>query len=161
MRIVRQSEATALFADVGIGIERKVSEAGPLANQPVPAREVSIHQPQRRIPRSAFCLDLPALRLAGVLALLERGIGVDTDQSFLGTFILLVGWMGFNGGSTFAGTDLRLAVVITNTIPLSGPAKDCKKIRQLSVAFLFAETIRRISDGESVTSLFAEQNSNF
>jgi ribose-phosphate pyrophosphokinase len=35
------------------------------------------------------------------------------------------------------------------------------KIRQLSVAFLFAETIRRISDGESVTSLFAEQNNNF
>ena len=52
-------------------------------------------------------------------------------------------------------------VVITNTIPLSDAAKACKKIRQLSVAFLFAETIRRISDGESVTSLFAEQNSNF
>ncbi|MDE2396847.1 MAG: ribose-phosphate pyrophosphokinase [Burkholderiales bacterium] len=52
-------------------------------------------------------------------------------------------------------------VVVTNTIPLSGPAKDCPRIRQLSVAFLFAETIRRISDGESVTSLFAEQNSNF
>ena len=52
-------------------------------------------------------------------------------------------------------------VVITNTIPLSDAAKACKKIRQLSVAFLFAETIRRISDGESVTSLFAEQHSNF
>jgi ribose-phosphate pyrophosphokinase len=52
-------------------------------------------------------------------------------------------------------------VVITNTIPLSAAALACKKIRQLSVAFLFAETIRRISDGESVTSLFAEQNSNF
>ena len=52
-------------------------------------------------------------------------------------------------------------VVITNTIPLSDPARACKKIRQLSVAFLFAETIRRISDGESVTSLFAEQNNNF
>ena len=52
-------------------------------------------------------------------------------------------------------------VVITNTIPLSDEAKACKKIRQLSVAFLFAETIRRISDGESVTSLFAEQNNNF
>ena len=52
-------------------------------------------------------------------------------------------------------------VVITNTIPLSAAAKACPKIRQLSVAFLFAETIRRISDGESVTSLFAEQNSNF
>jgi ribose-phosphate pyrophosphokinase len=52
-------------------------------------------------------------------------------------------------------------VVITNTIPLSDAAKGCSKIRQLSVAFLFAETIRRISDGESVTSLFAEQNNNF
>ena len=52
-------------------------------------------------------------------------------------------------------------VVITNTIPLSDVARACKKIRQLSVAFLFAETIRRISDGESVTSLFAEQNNNF
>jgi ribose-phosphate pyrophosphokinase len=52
-------------------------------------------------------------------------------------------------------------VIITNTIPLSDAAKACPKIRQLSVAFLFAETIRRISDGESVTSLFAEQNNNF
>ena len=52
-------------------------------------------------------------------------------------------------------------VVIINTIPLSEAGQACKKIRQLSVAFLFAETIRRISDGESVTSLFAEQNSNF
>ncbi len=52
-------------------------------------------------------------------------------------------------------------VVITNTIPLSAAARACPKIRQLSVAFLFAESIRRISDGESVTSLFAEQNNNF
>jgi ribose-phosphate pyrophosphokinase len=59
-----------------------------------------------------------------------------------------------------AGSELD-EVVITNTIPLSDAAKACGKIRQLSVAFLFAETIRRISDGESVTSLFSEQNSNF
>jgi len=52
-------------------------------------------------------------------------------------------------------------VVVTNTIPLADAARSTSKIRQLSVAFLFAETIRRISDGESVTSLFAEQNSNF
>ena len=52
-------------------------------------------------------------------------------------------------------------VVVTNTIPLGAEAQACKNIRQLSVAFLFAETIRRISDGESVTSLFAEQNNNF
>ena len=59
-----------------------------------------------------------------------------------------------------AGSQLD-EVVITNTIPLTDAAKACKKIRQLSVAFLFAETIRRISDGESVTSLFSEQNNNF
>lgn len=52
-------------------------------------------------------------------------------------------------------------VVITNTIPMNDAAKANKKIRHLSVAFLFAETIRRITDGESVTSLFAEQNNNF
>ena len=52
-------------------------------------------------------------------------------------------------------------VVITNTIPLGDAARQCGRIRQLSVAFLFAETIRRISDGESVTSLFSDQNNNF
>ena len=52
-------------------------------------------------------------------------------------------------------------VVITNTIPMAEAARRCGRIRQLSVAFLFAETIRRISDGESVTSLFSDQNSNF
>jgi len=52
-------------------------------------------------------------------------------------------------------------VVVANTIPLTDGARACKNIRQLSVAFLFAETIRRISDGESVTSLFSEQNNNF
>jgi ribose-phosphate pyrophosphokinase len=52
-------------------------------------------------------------------------------------------------------------VVITNTIPMTDAARATPKVRQLSVAFLFAETIRRISDGESVTSLFSEQNNNF
>jgi ribose-phosphate pyrophosphokinase len=52
-------------------------------------------------------------------------------------------------------------VVITNTIPLADSAKTTTKIRQLSTAYLFAETIRRISDGESVTSLFSDQNNNF
>ena len=52
-------------------------------------------------------------------------------------------------------------VVITNTIPLNEAAKSTPKSRPLSTAFLFAETIRRITDGDSVTSLFSEQNANF
>jgi ribose-phosphate pyrophosphokinase len=47
-------------------------------------------------------------------------------------------------------------LVVTDTIPLSDKAKACEKIRQLSCAALLAETIRRISKGDSVMSLFAE-----
>jgi ribose-phosphate pyrophosphokinase len=52
-------------------------------------------------------------------------------------------------------------VVITNTIPLSDNAKNCTKIRQLSVAPLIAETMQRISKGESVMSLFSDQDGLF
>jgi ribose-phosphate pyrophosphokinase len=52
-------------------------------------------------------------------------------------------------------------VVITNTIPLSDQASQCHKIRQLSVAPLIAETIKRIVKGESVMSLFSEQDQLF
>jgi len=52
-------------------------------------------------------------------------------------------------------------VVVTNTIPLSQAAQACKKIRQLSVAPLMAETISRIASGESVMSLFADQEHLF
>jgi ribose-phosphate pyrophosphokinase len=45
------------------------------------------------------------------------------------------------------------AVVVTDTIPLNEAARACKKIRQLSTAELLAETMRRISDEESVSSL--------
>ena len=47
-------------------------------------------------------------------------------------------------------------VVVTNTIPLSPAAQACGKIRQLSAAPLFAETIQRISTGDSVSSLFQD-----
>ena len=47
-------------------------------------------------------------------------------------------------------------LVVTDTIPLSDAAKACGKIRQLSVAELLAETIRRIAFGESVSSLFVD-----
>jgi len=47
-------------------------------------------------------------------------------------------------------------LVVTDTIPLSDAAKACSRIRQLSVAGLLAETIRRISDEESVSSLYVD-----
>ena len=47
-------------------------------------------------------------------------------------------------------------VVVTDTIPLRPDAQACKKIRALSVAGLLAETILRISNEDSVSSLFME-----
>ncbi|MFV2058738.1 MAG: ribose-phosphate diphosphokinase [Thiohalomonadales bacterium] len=47
-------------------------------------------------------------------------------------------------------------LVVTDTIPLRAEAKACKKIRQLSIADLLAETLRRVSSEESVSSLFMD-----
>ena len=47
-------------------------------------------------------------------------------------------------------------LVVTDTIPLSEEAKQCGRIRQLSVAELLAETMHRISNEDSVSSLFME-----
>jgi ribose-phosphate pyrophosphokinase len=47
-------------------------------------------------------------------------------------------------------------LVVTDTIPLRENALACRKIRQLSVAGLLAETMRRIRDEESVSSLYLD-----
>jgi ribose-phosphate pyrophosphokinase len=47
-------------------------------------------------------------------------------------------------------------VVVTDTIPLNEEAQACSKIRQLSTAALLGETMRRISDDESVSSLYVD-----
>ena len=47
-------------------------------------------------------------------------------------------------------------LVVTDTIPLSEKAKKCKKIRQLSVAEMLAETIRRIANKESVSEMYID-----
>jgi ribose-phosphate pyrophosphokinase len=54
-----------------------------------------------------------------------------------------------------AGSDID-ALVVTDTIPLSPEAVACPKVRQLSCAQLLAETMTRISNEESVSSLFVE-----
>jgi len=52
-------------------------------------------------------------------------------------------------------------IVVTNTIPLSPAAINCPRIRQMDVAPLIAETIHRIAKGESVMSLFSDQEDLF
>jgi ribose-phosphate pyrophosphokinase len=47
-------------------------------------------------------------------------------------------------------------IVVTDTIPLSEEAQACTRIRQLSTAELLAETMRRIADEESVSSLYVD-----
>jgi ribose-phosphate pyrophosphokinase len=47
-------------------------------------------------------------------------------------------------------------LVVTDTIPLNEAARACSRIRQLSVAGLLAETMRRVRDEESVSSLYVD-----
>jgi ribose-phosphate pyrophosphokinase len=47
-------------------------------------------------------------------------------------------------------------LVVTDTIPLRPEARACHKIRQLSIAEILAETMRRISDEDSVSSLYID-----
>jgi ammonium transporter, Amt family len=42
--------------------------------------------------------------------------GHHVPMVIAGTFILAFGWFGFNPGSTLAGTDLRISVVVVNTM---------------------------------------------
>jgi ribose-phosphate pyrophosphokinase len=47
-------------------------------------------------------------------------------------------------------------LVVTDTIPLRTDAKECPRIRQLSIAGMLAETLRRVSAEESVSTLFMD-----
>nr|WP_028671557.1 ribose-phosphate pyrophosphokinase [Saccharospirillum impatiens] len=51
-----------------------------------------------------------------------------------------------------AGSNLEL--VVTDTIPLSDAAKNCANIRQLSMAGILAESMRRVSNEESISAMF-------
>ena len=62
-----------------------------------------------------------------------------------------------SGGAVGRLADSALdELVVTDTIPLSPEAAACKRIRQLSCAQLLAETMQRISNEDSVSSLFTE-----
>jgi len=53
-------------------------------------------------------------------------------------------------------TSMLDELVVTDTIPLSEAAKSCTRIRVLSIAEMLAETMRRVSLEESVSSLFMD-----
>jgi ribose-phosphate pyrophosphokinase len=45
-------------------------------------------------------------------------------------------------------------LVVTDSIPLSAEAASCKRIRQLTIANLLAEAMRRVNNEESISALF-------
>ena len=47
-------------------------------------------------------------------------------------------------------------LVVTDTIPLSEEAQKCSQIRQVSIANMLAETIRRIHEEESVSEMYVD-----
>jgi ribose-phosphate pyrophosphokinase len=47
-------------------------------------------------------------------------------------------------------------LVVTDTIPLSEAARGCERIRQLGIAAMLAETMRRVSNEESVSSMYMD-----
>jgi len=51
-------------------------------------------------------------------------------------------------------TRSNLELVVTDTIPLSDAAKNCANIRQLSMAGILAESMRRVSNEESISAMF-------
>ncbi len=50
-------------------------------------------------------------------------------------------------------------LVVTDTIPLSTQAKQCEKIRQLTISSIVGESIRRLNNEESLSAMFERPNS--
>ena len=45
-------------------------------------------------------------------------------------------------------------LVVTDTVPLCDDAKNCERIRQLTMAKTLAEAVRRVSNEESLSAMF-------
>ena len=90
---------------------------------------------------NTLCKAASALKERGA----ERVLAYATHPVFSG-----------EAASRIASSDID-QVVVTDTIPLSEAGKACPKIRQVTIAGLLAETVRRISNEESVSYLFNEE----
>ncbi len=89
---------------------------------------------------NTLCKAASALKERGA----ERVLAYATHPVFSGEAV-----------SRIASSDID-QVVITDTISLSEAARNCDRIRQVTIAGLLAETMRRISNEESVSYLFNE-----
>ncbi|MBH5328322.1 ribose-phosphate pyrophosphokinase [Eikenella sp. S3360] len=89
---------------------------------------------------NTLCKAASALKERGA----ERVLAYATHPVFSGEAV-----------SRIASSDID-QVVITDTIALSEAARGCNRIRQVTIAGLLAETMRRISNEESVSYLFNE-----
>ena len=89
---------------------------------------------------NTLCKAASALKERGA----ERVLAYATHPVFSGEAV-----------SRIASSDID-QVVITDTIALSDAARNCDRIRQVTIAGLLAETMRRISNEESVSYLFNE-----
>ena len=72
------------------------------------------------------------------------------------------GFSGIGGGPQGSPTELDNIrsseldeLVVTDTIPLGEEARGIDKIRQLTISDLLAESIRRVSNEESISALFS------
>jgi len=91
-------------------------------------------------------VDTAGTLVKGVEALLEQGAKSVTAGA---THAVLSG----SAVERICASPL-LELVVTNSIPLAGPAAACSKIRQLSVAPLLARAIQSIHEGGSISTLF-------
>ena len=89
---------------------------------------------------NTLCKAASALKERGA----ERVLAYATHPVFSGEAV-----------NRIASSDIN-QVVITDTIALSDAARNCDRIRQVTIAGLLAETMRRISNEESVSYLFNE-----
>ena len=89
---------------------------------------------------NTLCKAASALKERGA----ERVLAYATHPVFSGEAV-----------SRIASSDID-QVVVTDTIALSDAARNCDRIRQVTIAGLLAETMRRISNEESVSYLFNE-----